>query len=594
MSTEIFIQIKRLWVHINQRRRFQIYALIILMVISSFIELISISAVLPFLKVLSDPDSIFKKNYMRDFINIFKINEPKDLILPITLLFILASVLAAIMRIIIQWFTNRVSYLAGSEIGLNIYRRTLYQPYQVHVMRNSSEVINGITGKSKSIINGILIPIINILSSSIFIVIIMCGMLIVNPKMTILSLFFFSILYFIVIKNTNKRLIINSQKVAVESTKLIKLLQDSLGGIRDILLDGTQEIYCKLYRNTESIVRKAQSDTLFISQSPRYVMESLGIIFVSILGYIMSLKSGGMDNAIPSLALLALSGQRLLPIFQQAYASLTSIKGNHASLVDILDFLDQKLPLYIESNFTENTEFNNSIEFKNIYFSYDKNNSWVLRDINLKIMKGERIGIIGSTGSGKSTLLDVLMNLLEPTHGFIEIDGVPLTSSNKRSWQLRIANVPQSVFLADLSILENIALGISKQYIDLDRAVFAAKKAQISDFIDMLPDGYNTVIGERGVRLSGGQRQRLGIARALYKKVDVIIFDEATSSLDNKTEQAIINSIYELGKDFTLLSIAHRITTLKECTRIYEIEDGTISRIGTYKEFFDQNSQIEK
>jgi len=422
----------------------------------------------------------------------------------------------------------------------------------------------------------------------------MCGMLIVNPKMTILSLFFFSILYFIVIKNTNKRLIINSQKVPVESTKLIKLLQDSLGGIRDILLDGTQEIYCKLYRNTESIVRKAQSDTLFISQSPRYVMESLGIIFVSILAYIMSLKSGGMDNAIPSLALLALSGQRLLPIFQQAYASLTSIKGNHASLVDILDFLDQKLPLYIESNFTENTEFNNSIEFKNIYFSYDKNNSWVLRDINLKIMKGERIGIIGSTGSGKSTLLDVLMNLLEPTHGFIEIDGVPLTSSNKRSWQLRIANVPQSVFLADLSILENIALGISKQYIDLDRAVFAAKKAQISDFIDMLPDGYNTVIGERGVRLSGGQRQLLGIARALYQKVDVIIFDEATSSLDNKKVQAIINSIYELGKDFTLLSIAHRITTLKECTRIYEIEDGTISRIGTYKEFFDQNSQIEK
>jgi ABC-type bacteriocin/lantibiotic exporter with double-glycine peptidase domain len=278
----------------------------------------------------------------------------------------------------------------------------------------------------------------------------------------------------------------------------------------------------------------------------------------------------------------------MLPVMQLAYASLTSIQGGQASLRDTLDLLDQSLPDYVNQTDTAPLNFHRHISLNNLSFRYSPKTPWVLKNLDIEIAKGSRIGFIGTTGSGKSTLLDILMGLLTPTEGILMVDGHSIKSTNLRAWQAHISHVPQAIFLADSTIEENIAFGNPKSEIDRHRVIKAAQQAQIADLIESWPDQYETMVGERGVRLSGGQRQRIGIARALYKKADVIIFDEATSALDSDTEQAVMDAIESLGAEITILIIAHRLTTLKKCTHVIEICDGGVRRSGSYQELIAQ------
>jgi ATP-binding cassette subfamily B protein len=298
----------------------------------------------------------------------------------------------------------------------------------------------------------------------------------------------------------------------------------------------------------------------------------------------MSQKEGGIATAIPVLGALALGAQRLLPALQQAYASFSAIIGVEASLKDVLALLDQPLPEYLNQLFPAPILFEKEIKLTNLSFSYTKDSPLVLENINLSILKGERIGFIGVTGSGKSTLIDIIMGLLSPTNGKLTIDQKILSRENQRSWQVRIAHVPQNIYLSDSTIEENIAFGIPVNEINHQRVKEAAKQAQIADMIDSSENGYQTLVGERGVRLSGGQRQRISIARALYKKADVLIFDEATSSLDTETEEVVMSAIDKLGENLTILIIAHRLTTLKGCDRIVKLDKDNKIHIGIYKD----------
>jgi ATP-binding cassette subfamily B protein len=307
-------------------------------------------------------------------------------------------------------------------------------------------------------------------------------------------------------------------------------------------------------------------------------------MLIAALAYTLAQQSDGIAKAIPVLGALALGAQRMLPMMQQAYASWSSIQGGQASLKDTLDLLDQPLPDYASHPSVNPLPFRNRVLLNQLSFRYSPQSPWVLKDINLHIIKGSRVGFTGTTGSGKSTLLDIVMGLLVPTEGSFEVDGQVITTSNHRAWQAHIAHVPQVIFLADSSIEENVAFGQQKNKIDHERVRRAASQAQIADTIETWPDKYQTFVGERGIRLSGGQRQRIGIARALYKQADVIIFDEATSALDNETEQAVMQAIEGLSEDLTILIIAHRLTTLRNCTQIVELADGGVRRIGSYQE----------
>jgi len=305
------------------------------------------------------------------------------------------------------------------------------------------------------------------------------------------------------------------------------------------------------------------------------------MLLIAALAYSLAQQVDGIAMAIPFLGALALGAQRLLPVLQQAYGSWTQINSGRSSLKDTLELLDQPLPDYANQPVLQ-MPFNQNIILKQLGFRYGEQAPYVLKNINLTISKGSRVGFIGTTGSGKSTLLDIIMGLLQPTDGTLEIDGKAITVGNHRAWQAHVAHVPQSIFLADSTIEENIAFGIPRDQINHSRVKRAAQQAQISDSIESWPKQYQTFVGERGIRLSGGQRQRIGIARALYKEADVIIFDEATSALDSETEQAVMQAIEGLGKELTLLIIAHRLTTLKNCTKIVELSDGGFKSVQNY------------
>jgi ATP-binding cassette subfamily B protein len=361
-------------------------------------------------------------------------------------------------------------------------------------------------------------------------------------------------------------------------------MQEGLGGIRDVLLNSLHEVYCNIYRKADINLRRAQARTIFISQSPRYLMEALGMLLIVALAFFLADKPSGVSEAIPKLGALALGAQRLLPALQNIYWAITTIKSSESSLIDVLNLLDQPLPEFAKDEDGENIIFLNQIVLENVSFRYASDSPWILQGVNLKINKGDNIGFIGLTGSGKSTLIDLIMGLLEPTSGTISVDGVKLSARNYRSWQKNITHVPQSIFLADSSVKMNIAFGIPAQEIEDQRLEAASEQAQISEAIKSWPDGYETYVGERGVKLSGGQRQRIGIARALYKRADIIVFDEATSALDTETENEVMNAIYDFSGKLTMLIIAHRLTTLKNCNLIVELSEGKILRVGTYEE----------
>lgn len=583
--TQPIIQLfKRLWHHISPRRRLQFGLLLILMVLASFAEIISIGAVLPFLGVLTVPDRVFVHPAAQPFIELLSLKEPKDLLLPLTIVFGLAALLTGAMRLVLLWASTRLSFATGADLSTSIYRRTLYQPYAVHVARNSSDVISGISGKTNDIIYSAIMPVLTLVSSSIILVMILIALLAVDPFIALAAFGGFGMIYAIIIRLTRNRLLIDSQRIARESTHVLKALQEGLGGIRDVLIDGTQPTYCQIYRDADLPLRRAQGSNIFIGNSPRYGMEALGILLITTLAYVLAQQPDGIAKAIPVLGALALGAQRLLPVLQLAYGAWSTIRGGQASLQDALELLDQPLPDYARRPPAEPLPFRQKIALKQLSFRYSRQAPWVLNNLELTIAKGSRVGFIGTTGSGKSTLLDIVMGLLQPTQGTLEIDGHPITTVNHRAWQAHIAHVPQAIFLADSSIEENIAFGVPKNQIDPLRVRQAARQAQIADIIETWPDQYQTFVGERGIRLSGGQRQRIGIARALYKQADVIIFDEATSALDNETEQAVMRAIEGLSEDLTILIIAHRLSTLRNCTQIVELSDCGIKRIGTYQE----------
>jgi ATP-binding cassette subfamily B protein len=582
-SQSIIHLLKRLWRHLSKRHREQFGMLLFLMLLTSFAEILSIGSIIPFLAVLTSPESVFEYPLISYFTHVFQFNEPWQLILPLTIIFGLLALISGVMRLILLRVSNQLSFSTGGDLSIGMYRRTLYQSYSVHCSRNSSEVINGISGKAKNLI-AVINMMLTLISALVMLVSIFFVLLSVNPYVALIISGGFGFIYLVITRITRRRLKSNSQLIARESSNVIKSLQEGLGGIRDILIDGSQEAYCSIYNKADSKLRNAMSSNAFINSAPRYGIEALAMIIIAALAYKFSLQADGISQVIPVLGALALGAQRLLPVLQQAFASWAGIGGSRFSLQDALELLDQPLPDHANQTQSQPISFQNSISLKKLDFRYNNQSPFVLKQINLTILKGDRIGFIGNTGSGKSTLLDIVMGLLHPTAGTLEIDNRPVTHVNKRAWQSHIAHVPQAIFLTDSTIAENIAFGVPKEHIDLQRIKQVAQQAQIAESIEKLPKQYDTFVGERGVRLSGGQRQRIGIARALYKRANVIVFDEATSALDNGTEESVMQAIECLGQDLTLLIIAHRITTLRNCKQIVELHNGEIKRMGTYQE----------
>ena len=562
---------KKLFLLMERRRRYQFLILLTLMILTSMFEVISIGAVIPFLGVLIEPSSIFELPAAQPLIQFLGVDQPTQIILPISALFAIAVLMSGAMRVLLLWASVKFSFILGVDLSVGIFTQVINQPYIAHTKQNSSDIISAISIKIEQVINGVVLSVLNMISSFIIFTAIITILIIINPGASLMAILFFSSLYLFFYLYVKQKLRVNSSNISRESNSLIKISQEALGGIRDIIIDGNQELHRNIFHRADLIFRKSLGSNLFISSSPRYIIETFGVLLIVLLAYMLSTEGEkGFADGIPVLGALALGAQRLLPVMQIFYNAWGNLKGTHFVLEEVLVFLnlnDSKTMNVIN----DDCDFEKNIRLKDVSFGYDENSLPAINKINVEIKKGDCIGVIGKTGSGKSTLIDIMMGLLDPTHGTLEVDENVITSSNRRAWQSRIAHVPQNIYLSDSTLEENIAFGIPLEEIDSSLVRRAAISANIDSVVNEWPLKYKTILGERGIRLSGGQRQRIGIARALYKQANVLFLDEATSSLDTATESSIMKAIEKLGNDITLIIIAHRITTLKNCSRILEL-----------------------
>ena len=572
------------WKYLDKRHKRRSVLIFILMIIVSFSEVISIGAILPFLGVLTSPELVYQNAFMQPIIQTLELNSANQLVLPLTIGFIVATLIAGVMRITLLNAINHFERVVGTDLNIDVYRNTLYQSYRDHIDRNSSYIVSLITKKTDVVIRGTFRAALTLVSSVLILIGIVSVLIMINVEVALGVLGGFGLIYWGISRYTRKRRAINSQRIANEHTKMIKVLQEGMGGIRDILINASQQFYCSLFRNSDVHLRRAIADNDFIAFSPRFAIEALGMTLVAILAYYMSQSANEAEDIVPILGAIAMGAQRLLPVLQAIYSSVSNIDGSRHSLQEVLDLLSQTLPIYAEQPPAIPMSFKKEIRLNNLSFRYGENIPMVLNRINLTLTKGKSIGFIGVTGSGKSTLLDIIMGLLSPTEGVLTVDGVVLTMNNIRNWQANIAHVSQEVYLSDSTIEENIAFSQHKNNIDFSLVKQSANRACIAELIESWPEQYKTVIGERGVRLSGGQIQRIGIARALYRQASILVFDEATSALDSKTEKLVMDSIKDLGKNITVLIIAHRVTTLKDCDQVVELGDSKIIRIGSYND----------
>lgn len=573
-----------LWSLLRTKQKIQCWVLIALMLFVSALEVVSIGLVLPLLTVLIDPKPIFFNGTIEPVKIFFNVTKPEDLVVPIAIIFCIIIALTGFVRWLLLWLSTRFSMFLGADLSLEAYRRTLHQPFSVHVTRNTSEVIAGIVGKITMLIGSVVTPILFLLSSCFVGVAILATLVFFHPQAAIFVFGVLGFLYVLISLITRRSLDRSSDCVAKESTKVVKALQEGLGSIRDVLLDASQAFYCEIFKSADLPLRRAQANILLISGSPRYLVETLGIILLVIVTVTFYSGVENLANAIPTVGVLVLGAQRLLPVLQQAYSSYATIRGAEGILRDAISLVSQPLPETVCGTKREKIKFENRIMLENVSYRYADDSPYVLDNININIPSGSIIGIVGETGSGKSTLVDLVMGLLPPTKGSLWIDDQRISMVNVSCWQMCLAHVPQQIFLSDASIAENVAFGVRPTDIDLKRVAEATERAKLLKFINSLPEKFETVVGERGVRLSGGQRQRIGIARALYKDAKCIVFDEATSALDNHTERLVMQSLFDLRGKLTVLVVAHRLTTLEKCDFIIEILSCGSLRVCNYKD----------
>jgi ABC-type multidrug transport system fused ATPase/permease subunit len=578
--------LRQLWGHLSRRRRVQLGVLFLVILASSAAEVLSLAAVLPFLAVLANPSGLWNQPLVQHWAPRLGIASAEALLLPITIAFAVAALAAGAIRLLNLWVNGRLAAAIGSDLSCEAYRRTLYQPYAVHLARNSSELIASISSDVGSVIGGVLNPLLLLLSSGLIALSLVAALLAIDWLIAVAAGLVVGLVYLAAMRASRQPLQQLGQRQVQLNRRLIQALQEGLGAIRDVLIDGSQAFYASTYHQVDQPLRRVMADASFLSTYPRLVLEPAGMALIALMAFWM-VRQQGVDKALPLLGALALGAQRLLPVVQKVYEGWAQTRNAKGSLANVLRLMAQPLPADAPQARADPICLQQGLRFEAVHFAYGPHLPLVLRGIDLEIRRGERIGIIGSTGSGKSTTLDLLMGLLQPIAGRILVDGQDLHAVDHperlMAWRSAIAHVPQSIYLADSSIAENIAFGLPRDQIDMARVHEAAEQAQIAGFIESTQEGYDSFVGERGIRLSGGQRQRIGIARALYKQAQVLVFDEATSALDTATEEAVMEAIEALSNQLTIVIIAHRLSTVDLCDHVALMDNGRIVRKYTPK-----------
>lgn len=564
-----------------------------MMFVGAIAELATIGSVIPFLALLSRQAGASHLPWPASMFGSPDPSLAPGAIIVTAVAFAAIAVAAGLIRLELAWLTQDFVYRVGHELALGAQRRILSQPYAFHVDRHSSTLISA-TDKVEVFVFDLLLPLIQMATAGFIASFLLVGLLYISPLATVIAGAAFVTIYALVSAATAKRLLKNSTVVGTAYHERLKIEQESLGGIRDVIIDHSQAMHLDLFDRVNSRLARARATTNFMAQAPRFIVESVGMIVVVAIAVMLSARPGGIASALPFLGALALGAQRLLPLVQTIYTGWSLATAQRSIVGQVIELLRLPLEETDPDNAPALLPLKDRIRFDEVTFAYvARPHVLAVQQLSFDVPCGSMIALIGETGSGKTTLADLLMGLISPTSGRILVDGEPLTSVNARSWHQSIAHVPQTAFLMDSTIARNIALSLPDAPPDHDRIVECAKKAQLHDFIQSLPAGYETSIGERGVRLSGGQRQRLGLARAIYKGAPVMVLDEATSALDDVTEAAVIASLDALrGEGRTIVIVAHRLSTIRHCDLVARLDHGRLVQFGPFDEILSPRERL--
>ena len=566
-----------------------------LMLLSAIFEMAGIASIMPFMSMVADPEIVTHNHWLSLVFHRFGFVSPRSFMIFLGCTVLGVLFLSNLVAALTVWSILRFSFTAGRDLAQKMFAVYLNHPYVFFLNRNSSELVQNTLFEMGRTVNNVLIPLLTILARSTIAFSILILLFSVNPTLALVSGTILGGAYGLVYLGVRKTLARSGQDISLANARRTQIAYETFGGIKDIKILGREKNFFDLFRKPVERYALLQSHTQMISLLPRYALETMA--FGGIIGIVLYLLSTGqnLSATLPLISLYALAGYRLMPALQQIFANWSIVRFNISAVdriardIDTLPGASKNQPT-VPPPSVRKLPLTRAIELDGVTFHYPGREEPVLDKVSLVIPVNTSIGLVGSTGSGKTTTLDILLGLLEPTGGHLRVDGQLIDRKNVRQWQAAIGYVPQQIMLLDDTVLKNIAFGIPDGEIDREKVVEAAKLAHLHDFVTSdLPQGYDTPIGERGVRLSGGQRQRIGIARALYHEPSVLVLDEATSALDNITENVIMEALNTLSRNKTVIMVAHRLTTVRECDTIVVLDRGRVADSGTYSSLLERN-----
>ena len=558
------------------------FVLIFLMIVGAIMETFGISLIIPLVGSLLS-DEFILPNQLTSIIPALKEISKEQMIFASISFFIFFYLIKSIYLGFLVYIQSKYIYSVQRHVSTSLYKTYLYQPYSFHLNRNSGEIISNTITESMQFALGFVSPLIYIITDILIIFFISALLFYVEPLGALSVMILFSIgSYFLYFLSKNRSAIWGEKRQENEA-KRIKSAQQGLSGIKEVKLHGFEEIFAEFFSKSTSISLNSAMKQTTLQGMPKIFFELLTVIAISLLIFVLYNSGTSSSQLISTLGIFALAAFKLLPSVARLVTNIQALRFANPVINKIKNELglEPKQVLFTSNN---NLIIEKELTLKDISFQYEKSENYALDNINLSILSGQSIGIIGSSGAGKSTLVDIILGLLRPHKGKMLVDGKEINSENIKMWQKNIGYVSQSIYILDDSFKNNIAFGIPKDEIDDEKINNATKLAQLETFINELPEGLNTFAGEQGVRISGGQLQRIGIARALYNNPSILVFDEATSALDNETEKSVMDSITNLQGNKTIIIIAHRLTTVKDCDIIIELDKGSIIKKGTPRE----------
>lgn len=573
----------------DRKDRIQFLIVVAVSLLMAVFQAVGIASVLPFVNMIMDPSIIFENKWLNYFFYLFDFKTENSFIIFSGFIILGLLIMGNLISAFATWLKIHFAWSKNHKLSCALLKKYLSLPYGYFLNQNTADLGKNVLAEVQQLTSNFLLPLTKIITDCIIVVVILAMLFFVDFITTLLAAVVLVFLYFSIFLYFSNKLKAGGKKRVEKNKERFKSANEALGGIKDIKVLGVENFFLQRFAKSSEVFSNLQSWYQAVGQVPKYIMEI--VAFGGIVGLMIFLVSFGKSTQeiIPLISLFAFAGYRLMPAFQEVFNSLTVIKFNKAVLDKIhRDMLEGGLfeeNLGFRHKDIKPINFEKEIKLENIYFSYPGNEKETLNNISISIIKNNFVAIIGSTGSGKTTLVDLILGLFTKNKGSFKIDGIEIDKNNIKNWQANLGYVPQQIYLSDDTVARNIAFGLSDEEIDIDQVKKVAKMANLSDFIENeLAMSYDTIIGERGIRLSGGQRQRIGIARTLYHNPQILILDEATSSLDNTTEREVLDAIEGIAKTKTIIAIAHRLTTVKNCDRVYVIEKGRIIKEGSYGE----------